>query len=42
MQFLNIKPIMSMKKNGSKLGLVGGMWGKKYNPHKFEKFVIKN
>jgi DAK2 domain fusion protein YloV len=39
--FLNIKPIMSIKKDGSKLKPVSGMWGKKYNPHKFANFLIK-
>ncbi len=39
--FLNIKPIMSIKKDGSKLKPVGGMWGKKYSPRKFANFLIK-
>jgi len=32
---------MSIKKDGSKLKPVSGMWGKKYNPHKFANFLIK-
>ena len=39
--FLNIKPIMSIKKDGSKLKPVSGMWGKKYSPRKFANFLIK-
>ena len=30
-----------MKKDGSKLALIGEMWGKKYSPHKLANFVIK-
>ncbi len=38
--FLNLKPIMSIKKDGS-LGPIGAMWGKKKVVNKITKFVTK-
>ena len=38
--FLNLKPIMSIKKDGS-LGPIGAMWGKKNVVNKISKFILK-